>query len=44
MMAERCVNISHNTIPRLVQRFVQEFEERWMWKGCVNSETVKQKC
>jgi transposase-like protein len=44
MMAERGVDISHNTIPRWVQRFVPEFEKRWMWKGRVNSETVKRKC
>lgn len=30
MMAERGVSISHTTILRWVQRFVPEFEKRWL--------------
>src|SRR5215213_10444831 len=29
MMAERCVDLSHTTILRWVQRYVPEFEKRW---------------
>lgn len=30
MMAERGVDVSHTTILRWVQRFVPEFEKRWL--------------